>query len=483
VPSTLVVRVLDVLGAAVNAKRVAAIFDSAIGKDLARMSTPGAFEIAVPATATRVGVVVEHPGFWDVVQNLRLNQTGTPTLSFDGEQAIGVRTLSTHSRDGGGFNVEVIVVLGQLRDAESSVDAVRRGPNPRPLAVRPLTLDVGDLDTPILTPRGSTAASKNSIVRITPRGRLLFAERPTPPRLVAIYDPVKKFPFIGAPTDGIAPQQVPINYHIFFHPNIPAHFTPEYPFSFSFIDLIDRYMLQRQHWAIGKAMVNQHDAAGGKCVFIFPVGGKTESFGDLTSQASALRLLEEVNYFIQRMDKVPFPLQPVGDCAISGFSAGIRAVHGVLTQGRVARFNDRVLRDVYNFDGVFATRDKDGKERVDTQTTLAFCSALKAWFRAGDGGRSLRVYSQNSIWLDQLRDAASGATLIEGRDGAREIEHPRLSVLFTPSDFWDKSPPAIRTIAVSEKRDELYKSVHQFVPAFFMEHALKQSAMVAGVQR
>lgn len=484
--ATLLVRVLDVFGNAVDAQRVAAVFDGATGQDLKRTSAKGAFEIAVPPAATRVGVVVEHPAFFDAVQNLTLNQTGTPTLAFDGAQALNIRNLQNHSRDGGGFNVEVFVVLGQLRDASSDVNKVKANPGPgrRTLVVQPAPREVVDFDGPILTPIDNPGAppAKSQLLTASPRGKLLFAERITPPRLIAIYDPIKKFPFLDNKNEG-SPQQLPINYHLFFHPNIPGTFTDPYPNSFSYIDLFDRYMLQPHKWDIGKAMVPQHTAAGEKCVFIFPVGGKTEAFGDLNSQASALRLLAEVNYFIQRMDNVPIPLQPIGNLALSGFSAGIRPVNSVLTQGRVARFNDVILKDVYCFDGVFASRDKDGREFVDIPATLAFCSALRGWFRGGDQGRSLRVYSQNSIWLDQLKDAAPGSTVRQGRDGAREADSARSTVLFTPSTFWDKAPAVIRDIAVSPNPSELYKSVHQFIPAFFMEHALKRSAMVPGATR
>lgn len=485
--ATLLVRVLDVFGSAVDAQRVSAVFGGALGQQLRRTSAKGAFEIEVPPTVTRVAIVVEHPGFFDAVQNMTLTQTGTPTLAFDGAQALNVRNLHNHSRDGGGFNVEVFVVLGQLRDASGIVDGVKANPGPgrRALIVQPAPRDVVDFDGPILTPVDNPAGAppaKSQLLTASPRGKLFFAERTTPPRLIAIYDPVKKFPFVDNKNEG-SPQAVPINYHLFFHPNIPATFTDPYPNSFSYIDLLDRYMLQPHKWDIGKAMVPQHTAAGEKCVFIFPVGGKTESFGNLNSQASVLRLLAEVNYFIQRMDGVPFPLQPVGDLALSGFSAGIRLVSSVLTQGRVERFNNRILRDVYCFDGVFATRDKSGKEIVDTPSTLAFCAALRGWFRGGDQGRSLRVYSQSSIWLDQLKDAAPGTTIRNGRDGAREADSARSTILFTPSAFWDKAPAVIRDIAVSPNPTELFKSVHQFIPAFFMEHALKRSAMAPGATR
>jgi hypothetical protein len=463
VATFLIVRVMDVTGAPVAAQRVAALFSGVRDVTLlGKTSVPGAFEVQIPDGVTAMGLLVEARGFFDVTQALTLSQTGTPTLSFDGAQALNVRNLATHSRDGGGFNVEVFVVVGQLRDASSQVVATATAAgNPRRVSTVPLTVDVGVLGVPILTPLGSTTPSTSELKTIAPRGVMRFVERTT----VA------------------SPQSVPLNYHLFFHPNIPAHFAEPYPFTFSYMDLYDRYMLQRQKWDIGKAMVAQHDAGGGRCIFIFPIGSKKDGFGDLDSQAAALRLLEEVNYFVQRMDGVGFPLQPVGNCALSGFSAGIRAVNNVLTRGRVARFNDVVLRDIYNFDGVFADRDKSGKEFVDIKATLDFCGAVRSWFRGGDGNRSFRMYSQASIWLDTLKDAAPGATLVTGRDGAREADHPRFTLLFTPSGFWDKSPPAIRDIAVSPKPDELYKSVHQFMPAFFMTHALGQSAIPSGAAR
>ena len=258
---------------------------------------------------------------------------------------------------------------------------------------------------------------------------------------------------------------------MFFHPGT-GHFVGNYPFSHDYIDLIARYVLYDQVWNIGKAMANQHDASGQQIVFVFPVGGSTQSFGSFGSQSGALRILQEVNYFIQRMQNVPFPLQPLGNVAISGFSAGIRTVSSILGSGRVAQFYDKLLKEVYSFDGTFVIRDKVTKKDIlDVVSTTNCINQIKGWLRGGADKRKVRVYTQGQIWLDQLKGSITSPTTINGPDGSTEIHGDNGTILHTPSAMWKSVDPDIRRVAVD--LSNIYKSVHQFIPAMFIQHAIK----------
>jgi len=295
-------------------------------------------------------------------------------------------------------------------------------------------------------------------------------ERPTAPKLIAIYRPLR---FGTHPA--VDPHNSPLDYHLFFHPFIPGTFSPTYPFDVDYVDLIFRYLLAPLSTPAGlnpsgKQMVHQHEAVGQKAIFLFPVGSPKKQMGTLNTQANTLRLLQEVNYWIQRMDGVPFPLQPVGKFAMSCFSAGVRFLNAVLNGKRLPHFYDQILKEVYLFDPVFApdirqsmtTAEIAAAKRVARRETAAFNRGLLRWWRTGQDNRSFRIYTQSSSYWDDLNGSTISPTLTIGPSNAKESEAARTTILFAPADnFWKSIDPALD-----------YGFVHQLIPALFMEHAM-----------
>jgi len=453
--------------------------------DAAKKPLTGVFETLIPAATTDITVEVSGSGktitvgsteYWPVKQKLKLNTTPTPSLAFDTAQEINVRNLDNHTR-GADFTVEVYVVLGQLLDITARVSADKR------LDLTPHTFNVIHANTPVLKAGGRAPDLFDITLRAaTPTGRLRVALRTTTPKLIAVYRPEI---FATA----LYPKQTPVACHLFFHPTQLPWDDP-YPDGFNYFEFIQRYMLVRIDTIkgtpvdIGKHMIYSHADAGDKMIFIYPIGGKKELMGDLKSQAAAVRILQEVNYWLQRMDGVPYPLAPVGRLSLSFFSAGARFANALIAGPKNALFFDTLLKEVYSFDGAFEepvlgpdgkpvlVRGKDGKLhkqfRENKTETKAFCDALKTWFRGGADDRAIRIYNQSRLWFDELQKADPGATTVNGPLNAAEAEGPNSSVLFVPTDrLWKAILPAINGSAV-----------HQLIPDRFMNHALGLSKAV-----
>ena len=458
-----------------------------------------AFKLAVPAGASQAEVHVGDPGhllhvqsegadFWPVVQKLVINLAAVPiaTVGFDGPQQINVRNLDNHTH-GADVNLEVNVVPGQLRDASGSITSV----------ATPGPIDVTHFNTPILNPAGAgfTRLQSSNHPGVNPTGKLFFAERTAVPRLIAIYRP-DHF------ASSLYPVGTTVPYHLFFHPFIPPDWPNDpYPFGPSYQNLIERYLVDRFDFLAnlspdGKEMIHQHADGGEKMIFVFPVGSKQEQMGrpqdnGLVTQTRVLRLLQEVNYWVQRIDGVPFPLAPVGRCALSCFSAGVRFLASVLLGPRNSRLFDTLLKEVYAFDGLFIKRLPNGSDVQSVEETVNFCSTLRRWLVRGGAAddRAIRVYTQRDLWFDQLKNAVSGATVATGPDNAKEVESSSSTVLFIPAhDFWlsiDARLRALqrlhdsRTVIPGTHPPEVFPDssaiIHQWIPAFFMEHAIDRS--------
>ena len=411
---------------------------------------PGVFEMQAPSGAKAVEVTVKDSGdtltvkddiFWSMTQQLTLESTTPPTLKFaDGQpRHVNVRNLDNHTR-GSDFTVEVLVVLGHLRDGASLWSSVS------PIldfSFQPA--DILHFSTTLLNPSG-VGPSQFNVTRdaaVLPRGDLLFAERTTVPKMVVIYRP-KQF------VDLKYPQDRPYPYHIFFHP-FPS-WPDAYPEGWSYGDLAQRYLLTATRMMAGgtvrdqgKHLIHQHVDAGDKMILVFPVGSEKEGFQNLSTQTQTLRLLQEINYWAQRVDQKLFPLAPIGQIALSGFSFGISYAANIIMGAQNPLVFDTLLKEVYSFDGVFQepvlgpdgkqAKSKNGSPKTteSPKQTAAFCSTLKGWFRGGAGGRSIRVYTQRSYWFDDLKDADSGATFTNGPNGSREMESGSVSIVHMPS--------------------------------------------------
>jgi hypothetical protein len=173
---------------------------------------------------------------------------------------------------------------------------------------------------------------------------MFYARRVETPALIAIWVP--QGVLVSRQRNNVDPATKPLNFHIFYHPS-PGKIKGSYPFSPLFVDLVCRYLFyyKIKH----KEMVNQHVAAGVNNILIFPVGSSRNWNGGLGGQNSVLRLLQEVAFFVQRMDRIPIPLQTVGKCAVSGFSASGTFVNQAMGLEN-AHFDQNVLREIYGFD-------------------------------------------------------------------------------------------------------------------------------------
>ncbi|CAN5179194.1 hypothetical protein BH09PSE6_BH09PSE6_13280 [soil metagenome] len=472
----LVVRTLDVNYATVDGAAATASFDGGAATAMTRVDA-GALELAVDEGVKKIAVSVTLDGFFPVEQKLDLDADpgGTPTLALDGRQVLGVRNLDNHSRDGGDHSVEVVVVLGQLRNGSTRAQEVAEAEVAKKnnvfLSVR--QLQIIDLEEQVLEAAGATGTFKHGVVDVTPTGGVLLIERIKPPKMILVYVPEVMQSKLSQGNQDL--QKVPIAYHVFFHPST-GHFAPKnYPFSFDYLDLIARYAFYEQRFNAGKAMVNQHDLAGKQVVFVFPIGGRVDSFGDAGSQAGLLRLLQEINYVVQRAMLVPFPLQPVGKVAISGFSAGIETVAKILASPRIDLFHDELLSEVYSFDGMFMRLNADKKFFMDVEATNRFINHVKSWLRNGEDDRIIRIYTQAQIFLNGLQGSIVNPTVVKGKRGATEVVGDNGTVLHTPPGTWLGMDADLADRCRSP--GDLSRTVHQMIPAMFMQHAIKFSKL------
>jgi hypothetical protein len=469
-------------------KFVLAGFDGGAPSQMKPTSDRGVFELQFPAGAKSVEVAVKDSSatlevdddvFWAMSQKFKLDTSKSqPTLVFDGSPHVNVRNVTNHTR-GTDFAVEVSVCLGHLRDGS---------------AIWPTTLefsftpnDVPHMGPPVLDPSGIGPNQISGTIThdLTPRGDILIAERTTIPRMVVVYRP-KQFVDLKYPADR------PYPYHIFFHPH-PTWNTP-YPGSFEYGDLAQRYLLQAMRTNretkkvedFGKHMSHQQADAGDKMLLVFPVGSHLEGFPTLASQTQVFRLLQEVNYWSQRLDQHLNPVAPIGQIALSGFSFGITAVANIIMGAQNPLFFDKLLKEVYSFDGVFQEPNigPDGKQKKDKKgnlltresekETAKFLAILKQWFRGGADQRAVRIYTQRSYWFDGVADFDTGATLTNGRPktNAKELESTGLTALLLPKGkFWTDFNPL-------KGANDTWR--HQEFPARFVGHAIDRSALTPG---
>ncbi len=462
----LVVRALDANYALIVGAALKVRFDGGAPIDVAQTSTVGEFEILIPPGTSTASVLVSKKGFWDGAQDLTLTLGTPPSIAWNGAQTLAARNFEAHSRTGPDFNLVVNMVVMQLRDAKASVDAVVSAGGMSYLT--PQGHVIRDLDDRILDPSGKgwDQLKHSKTGGVKPTGKVYFAERGHTPKLFAIYRPngmARSFQ-----VDGGNPQHLPIPFHLFFHPHIPAHFgeTP-YPFGTKYIDLIARYLFYPQVFNIGKAMVNQHHLSPDPCVFAFPVGHIREWFGELAKQTNLLRFFQEAAYFLQRMDGVSYPMQGVGRCAISAFSAGAEQLK-IMMDTPDAAFLEQ-LREIYAFDPYLP-----GNE-------FSLCNAFGAWLQKGADDRKLRMYTQNPSWYGFAKQQLPSATESSGPENAKVSDSSAGTSLLVPhGTFWTALRDAIPKPWATGTLDEppvVWDDVHSLMPALFMSHARKKGQL------
>jgi hypothetical protein len=474
----LVVKVTDVNYNPLNGCSVDVDFGSGGGLQTAKPAGPdGTFEVLTPNQADVISVTVKKPpSFFDANQHVKIVRgTGSqnPSLIFDpnGFQDINTVKLGGNSRATGDFNLEIYFALGQLTDARAAVQSVKNGAGNRIQTLDPFTQPVIDFKGPsVVNPAASAGWNllrQAAKLGVAPKGKMFYARRIEIPTLIAIWVP--EGVLVSRQRNNVDPATKPLNFHIFYHPS-PGKLKGSYPFSFDFIDLICRYLFYYKN--LHKEMVNLHSAAGVNNIFVFPVGDPKKWNGGLGGQNSLLRLLQEVAFFVQRMDRIPIPLQKVGKCAISGFSASGPLVNQAMTLQN-AFFDQNVLREIYAFD----------LRQLGPQ---AFANSLTAWrdrnAKKDADPRKFRVYTTDDSWFSANAHVDRTASSIPGPAGSRERSGPNSSVVFLPvTPFWTSLNPTVTgdgqpaaTSAYTFFRP-VFDDVHQMMPVLFMEHALKNS--------
>lgn len=442
----LVVKVLDVSYAPLGGATVQASFDGGGAfQKLAPAPDKGVFEVALPAGASRVVVRAGAPGLWSAEQKLLVSPGTPPGARFDGPQAVNVRNVDVHTR-GADHAVELFFALGQLRDC---AELVRDIADAEGILLAPPALTINRFQTPLLDPAATGMATlRVAKKQVAPQGKLLFAERQSVPNLLAIYFP-------GWQKVPPNPHRVPIPYHVVFHPFVPGTWSDEYPFSGEYVNLVSRYCVQSPSGG-GKGFIHQNVADFEKVVLVFPVGKKKETVGDLRTQAGMHRLLQEVNYWVQRMWGTRWPQQPVGRSAFSAFSGGTQFLVDMVQGPRVNGFWTKTLRHIYLFDGVIQGKGKAAK-------TAAFAQVVKGWMGDGTRGRTARIYTQFGEW-QAFADVIGGARA-KGPHGAWEQHSDRGTLAFLPATYWSSLDPTWDA-----------NFAHQIFPNLFMEHAVSSSS-------
>jgi hypothetical protein len=479
----LVVKVTDVNYNPLKGCTINVDFGSAGGLQTAKPAGPdGTFEVLTPNQTDVISVTVKKPPHFFAadqrVKIIRGKGSQNPSLIFtpNGSQNLNTVKLGGNSRATGDFNLEIYFALGQLTDGRAPVELVKNASAGSIQTLDPVSRHVIDFNGPTVVNPAATAGwsllRQAPLLGVTPKGKMFYARRIDIPELIAIWVPEGVL-VSRQRNDNVDPSTKPLNFHIFYHPN-PGVLHGSYPFSFAFVDLICRYLFYYPN--LHKEMVNQHAAAGVNNIFVFPVGDPKKWNGTLGGQNSVLWLLQEVAFFVQRMALIPIPLQKVGKCAISGFSASGPLVQKALKLEN-AFFDQHVLREVYGFD----------LRGAEAQT---FANSLIAWrgrnAKKDADPRKFRIYTTDESWFTANRHVDRTATSITGPAGSLERSGPNSSVVYLPiSPFWTSLNPTVTGDGKSADKSaytvfkpvfvQKHDDVHQMMPVLFMEHALKNS--------
>ncbi len=441
----LVVRTIDVTQTAIRVATVTVSFNGGPPVALSQVAD-GIVEVTIPPRTTKVGVTATPAApYWPASQDAIVDLSSSPpSIRFDGGQQFNTSLVRVVTR-GADFNLELHFVIGQLVDATASTGAVAAGAG---ISYDTPVRQIRRFSTPLLNPSGTAERLLNaSPANVTFRGSIFFAARQTTPKLVAFGHPGW-----NAPRD---PHQarLPIPFHVFYHPSIP--WNDAYPNGPNYLGLVARYLCKTLADG-GKAMLYQNNADTLKNVLVFPIGSQLDWMGDAGNAAGVYRLLQEAAFYVQRMQGIALPMQPVGSITVSCFSAGVRPMASVVTGGGPRGFQ-QALRNIFVFDGVFAGAAGD-------QETTTFCNVLGPWLRRG-GARSLRVYTQSGLWLDRLQPLIGSPIAVRGGAGSREIDGSTCTALHVPTAFWGSIAPGLG-----------YWEAHQLIPSLFMEHAVTNSS-------
>lgn len=479
----LLVEATDVAGAPLRGARADAAVDGSTAFAPLQPSADG-LELNITG-ATHVDLKVVANGFWEVFQALDIGPglppTVEPTLGsaahnpYDYHINVDPPTVSGSGND---WEIRVPVRLSRLRDAEKRARAILAYAHQVGWAAQWHTAMDFDLTTPfntalvgkfLLGPEGAQGPDRLNITfsERPPGGSIYFLERTTTPKLVIVWRP----DYVETKATWHEDRVVPLHYHLFFHPAIPWPDHPpgeeKYPWNFDSLNLAHRYLMgkpdspadprphqlrilrgeqpDRARTMKNKAMLNQLVEAESPFIFVFPVGAQAGWLNDITTQASALVLLQEVNHFLQRREANDVAAIPIGEIAVSGFSFGYTGVTGLMQSPTAADFDQR-WTEVYDFDG-----NQAGAPAVTRKWLLA------------NPARRVRVYTQSSAWKSLIPKTPFEGVPVETRFGATEIDSSAGTIFVGPGGFWSDSfgPTG-------------FNEIHQVIPALFLHHAARR---------
>jgi hypothetical protein len=287
----------------------------------------------------------------------------------------------------------------------------------------------------------------------------LFAKAPAgaaEPELVALYAP-----------PGLDLAQ-PVPTHVFFTPPPPADVHGPYPYSSDFNRIVSNYLVGGT-----KRLLNQHNAAGKKCLFVFPVPPRDRYFNGLLPSSNLRRFLLEAAYWLARVvGNTGFPTPRLTYCAASGFSRAGDILFGLMQTSLGSQFPE--LKEVYCLDVVHEAGAAD------------FLAVAQQWKNASPA-RRVRIYEHYAGW-----GASPLAPQMTHRSGAaREWQGPDATLASASPEFWrevfrEDGQGVVGYFEVKNNRADKGESdinesvVHQVMPGVFLQHALRNSAFPDG---
>jgi hypothetical protein len=485
--SSIEVQTTDVNGVAVQPTSVEIMLDGSSQSQPLQSASSGGVQSDITG-AKKIKMHVTAKGYWDVTQYFDFADGDPPTVDPDGNQStynpydyeINLDPPTFHTAATNDWIMTVHIRLSHLRDAESKVQSSLQQARDRPLPPPdfPLTwaqkfdteMDF-DLNRSVTTrlvqkwilgDEGATGTDRlnTTTAERAPGGTLYFLERVETPKLILVYMPPKAN-VIGMWYEEMP---VPLNYNIFFHPAINSQWSdnppgePAYPFNFDSLNLPHRYLMGRppqpdnpnpDQFEIlyrrnkNKDMIKMLVESDAGVIFLFPVGSNAAWMGNITSQANALLLLQEVNHFVQRRAAAEVALHPIGRIGVSGFSFGYNGPAQLAVSKKIPDF-DNNWDEIYNFDG----------------NDASFVSPTIAWIQSRPDKRRLRIYAQPSTWDVIANMSPFNKAVKIQRFSAKEIDSYAGTIFHAPSGFWDGA------FGVTD-----FDAIHQVIPALFLHHA------------
>ena len=424
--------------------------------------------VAVPADKN-LQLLVSGGDLWPVSQTLRINPANQDECQYVGDVDEGARSLFSCRLGGGEWKHTFYANLTLFRDA--SQRRASAGLNPLPnypwdVLAFPGPRILSDNQSAVFVNRFAASVARGvagydrsvSLYPGSSNGQLCYLMTPDSsarPRLAAVYVP-----------SGIEWDK-PVPLVTFLTPYTHKK-AGNYPWSTDFNAMLDNYLING-----GKRLLAQVNSSGRKCVFVFPIP-LPHGFYDAVHQAADMRrYLLEIVYWLQRkIGQQRLPQPALGRCAVAAFSAGGNAMRHLLQSAAGGGFDE--LKEVYGLDVVNAAGGYP-----------AFRKALAAWWKDGRRVRFYETDHAGNAWaglgpsfkLQPSGNSVGGALEYQGKDA---------TFAWLPTTFWQavwtEDPSTERSVLGHFPPDgdhnpvqPIHDSVHQVIPAFFLQHALANS--------